>query len=139
MIQHTAQELPAYFARPAYHSFYWFSVGQWTCSGADVSVRAEMGLFNSKTRLEEEDFGEFTYKQLPPFPAPQHVARQETATSENFSRTTTIITVGAAFVAANLLLAIALKPDRPKLQNHHMCGIPSGGKVLKRYLKGLWQ
>ena len=91
-----------------------------------------MGLFNSKTRqVEDYDYEDFTYKQWPPFPTNQHVERQETSTSDNLSKPTTLITIGAAFVAANLLLAIALKPDRPMLVNDHMCGIPTGGKVLK--------
>ena len=90
-----------------------------------------MGLFNSKSRQAEDYYyEEFTYKQWPPFPTNQ-VMRQETSTPDTLSRTTTLITVGAAFVAANLLLAIALKPDRPKLENDHMCEIPTGGKVVK--------
>ena len=90
-----------------------------------------MGLFNSKARLDEEDYyEEFTYKQLPPNPITEHIERQETPTSDSASRTTTLITIGAAFVAANILLALALKPDRPKLENDLMCGIPSGGQVL---------
>eukprot|EP00091_Calanus_sinicus_P012490 TRINITY_DN28108_c0_g1_i1.p1 TRINITY_DN28108_c0_g1~~TRINITY_DN28108_c0_g1_i1.p1 ORF type:complete len:105 (-),score=24.12 TRINITY_DN28108_c0_g1_i1:186-500(-) len=89
-----------------------------------------MGLFHSKASLEEEgDYEEFTYKQLPPFPTSQHVERQDTSPPDTDSRTTTLMTIGAAFVAANLLLAIALKPERPKLENDHMCGIPTDGKA----------
>ena len=69
-----------------------------------------MGVFNSKTRLAEDYYNEeFTYKQWPSFPIPQHVERQETSTSDNISKTTSLLTIGAAFVAANLLLAIVLK------------------------------
>ena len=88
-----------------------------------------MGLFNSITR-QNYDYEDFTNKQWPPFPT-NHVERQETSTSDNLSKTTSLLTIGAAFVAANLLLAIVLKPDRPKLVNDHMCGIPTGGEVLK--------
>lgn len=88
-----------------------------------------MGLFNSKTTpAEDYEYEDFTYKQLPPFPSDQHVERQETSTSDAFSRMTTLITVGVAFVAANLFLAIALKPERHKLENDAMCGVTTGGE-----------
>ena len=91
-----------------------------------------MGVFNCKSRQEEDYYyEEFTYKQWPPFLTNQHVERQKTSTSDTLSRTSTLLSVGAAFFTANLILAIALKPDRPKLENDHMCGIPTGGKVLK--------
>ena len=86
-----------------------------------------MGLFNSKaTQAEDYDYEDFTSKQLPHFPSAQHVDRQETSTYDGLS---TLITVGVAFVAANLFLAIALKPERHKLENDAMCGMPTGGEV----------
>ena len=86
-----------------------------------------MGLFSSKaTQGEEYDYEDFTSKQLPHFPSAQHVDRQETSTYDGLS---TLITVGVAFVAANLFLAIALKPERHKLENNAMCGMPTGGEV----------
>ena len=91
-----------------------------------------MGLFNSKTtQAEDYEYEDFTYKQLPPFPSDQRVERQDTSISDALSSVTTLITVGVAFVAANLFLAVALKPERQKLENDAMCGVTTGGEVGK--------
>ena len=96
-----------------------------------------MGLLNSKTK-QVENFEEFSSKQLAPFPPNGRVGRQDDA-ADDASSTTAFITIGAALVLANVLLAIALKPERPKLENTSMCGVPSerGGNFF--YRSGLYK
>ena len=87
-----------------------------------------MGLFNSEIK-QADNYEEFTYKQLEPFPPIGRFGRQETSTSDT-SSTTAFITTGAALGLANVLLVIALKPDRPKLEYSSMCGVPGEGEVI---------
>jgi hypothetical protein len=91
----------------------------------ELTLHELMGLFSSKNK-QAMDYEEFTYKQLAPFP---RVGRQETSTSDT-SSTTAFITIGAALALANVLLAIALKPERHKLENTLLCGAPSRGEVI---------
>ena len=86
-----------------------------------------MGIFHSRVK-QTEDPEDFHYKRFSPWPPVQPVEKQSTPTSDT-SSLATLVTVGTAFVLANVLLAIALKPDRPKLENDPMCGITTGGKV----------
>ena len=87
-----------------------------------------MRLFNSEIK-QVENYEEFAYKQWAPLPPNGRVGIQETSTSDT-SSTTAFITVGAALVLANILLAITVKPERPKLENSSMCGVPSEGEVI---------
>ena len=87
-----------------------------------------MRLFNSEIK-QVENYEEFAYKQMASFPPNGRVGRQETSTSDT-SSTTAFITIGAALALANVLLAIALKPERHKLENTLLCGVPSEGEVI---------
>merc|ERR1711892_249627 len=99
------------------------AVGCKTCSSSDFL----MGIFNSRNKLAEDD-EDFSIKDFSPFPQVQQVPRQDTST-EDISSTSFLLTVGTAFIVANVLLAVALAPERYKLENDNRCGIPTGGKA----------
>eukprot|EP00092_Neocalanus_flemingeri_P089550 GFUD01113320.1.p1 GENE.GFUD01113320.1~~GFUD01113320.1.p1 ORF type:complete len:134 (+),score=38.30 GFUD01113320.1:30-431(+) len=84
-----------------------------------------MGIFHS--RIKSPDVLEdFSYKTFPVFPPVQPPDRQGT---EDSSLPATLATIAAAFLLANVLLAVALQPDRPKLEDDAMCGMTTGGKA----------
>merc|ERR1711892_631318 len=99
------------------------AVGCKTCSSSDFL----MGIFNSRNKLAEDD-EDFSIKDFSPFPQVQQVPRQDTST-EDISSTSFLLTVGTAFIVANVLLAVALAPKRYKLENDNRCGIPTGGEA----------
>ena len=85
-----------------------------------------MGKLLSRNKPPEDE-KHFSY-DFPVFPPAPVSERQDTATSDR----STLLTVGAAFFLANVFLGIALLLDKPKLENDHMCGIPTGGKVRNK-------
>ena len=87
-----------------------------------------MGIFNSKYKQGEDD-EEDPNKQLQPFFQAHHIERQETSPPDT-SSIFAFISAGTALILANILLAIALKPDKQTLENSPMCGIPSQGEVI---------
>merc|ERR1711892_932815 len=99
------------------------AVGCKTCSSSDFL----MGIFNSRNKLAEDD-EDFSIKDFSPFPQVQQVPRQDTST-DDISSTSFLLTVGTAFIVANVLLAVALAPKRYKLENDNRCGIPTGGEA----------
>merc|ERR1711892_118020 len=99
------------------------AVGCKTCSSSDFL----MGIFNSRNKLAEDD-EDFSFKDLSPFPQVQQVPRQDTSTEDTLS-TSFLVTVGTAFIVANVLLATALAPKRYTLEDEHRCGIPTDGKA----------
>jgi len=99
------------------------AVGCKTCSSSDFL----MGIFNSRNKLAEDD-EDFSFKDFSPFPQVQQVPRQDTST-EDISSTSFLLTVGTAFIVANVLLAVALAPKRYKLENDDRCGIATGGEA----------
>merc|ERR1711892_326769 len=98
-------------------------VGCKTCSSSDIL----MGIFNSRNKQAEDD-EDFSFKDFSPFPQVQQVPRQDTST-EDISSTSFLLTVGTAFIVANVLLAVALAPKRYKLENDDRCGIATGGEA----------
>merc|ERR1712106_1300714 len=98
-------------------------VGCKTCSRSDFL----MGIFNSRNKLAEDD-EDFSFKDFSTFPQVQQVPRQDTSTEDTLS-TSFLVTVGTAFIVANVLLATALAPKRYTLEDEHRCGIPTDGKA----------
>ena len=86
-----------------------------------------MGKLHSREKPPEDE-EDFDFTNFPSFPPVQPSERQSTSTSD-ISSPTTLATIGVAFLLANIFLAVSLLPDRPKLENHPMCGITTGGKV----------
>ena len=85
-----------------------------------------MGIRNSK-RDAIEEYEEYRYNNWPPSPADERQGSIIPATSASLAAT--IVTVGAAFIAANVGLALVLAPSRPKLEDDPMCGRTMGGEV----------
>ena len=69
-----------------------------------------------------EEYQDFYHEELSPLPV---VERQD---SDSLS-TAALVMIGAAFAAANILLALGLTTARPRLENDQMCGMTTGGKV----------
>ena len=87
-----------------------------------------MGIFSSKTSSAEE-YEEYEHKY---WSAAVPSERQASGSPVlNTSLVSTLATVGAAFVAANIGMALlgVVGPHRPTLENDWMCGTTEGGEV----------
>jgi len=67
------------------------------------------------------------YRYFPSFPPVLPSDRQ--GSTFDPSSLSVLVTIGIAFLLGNILLAVALLPDRQMLENHPMCGMTTGGKA----------